>query len=382
MPVPVFPLYRGLDAPECPDPSVMNMGLWFERFFHDYEPGFGKVRKPAEPTDGSWLRNLQTNALGARSELQAKADKIQQLAASQGGQVCIYQCTAPFVTGMGNPHPLENGFTWHPTLGTPYLPGSSVKGLVRAAIEIAYEGDDKPALLQRWFGTAKKGDVAEASGCFIFLDALPTKPCELKAEVMTPHMGKWYEKGGKNPLHKEVQPGDWHSPVPVGYLTARNLSLQFAVLPRAGNAQAAQELEQVWQALDYALQWLGAGGKTAQGFGVMKLDPTIEQERQQVQQKALAKAAEEAAKANMSPIELEIHQCLSERTDPNLGEIPALLNALKAGRWEGDTKLAIAQHLKGLMEAAKKWKPETKAKKPEKDGEHQSTLLVMRWLKG
>ena len=46
MSVPVFPLYRGLDAPERPNPSVMNMGLWFERFFYDYEPGFGKVRKP------------------------------------------------------------------------------------------------------------------------------------------------------------------------------------------------------------------------------------------------------------------------------------------------------------------------------------------------
>ena len=373
-----FPLYQGLHAPEKPDASQMNMGLWFERYFHGYESDFSKVQQPART---QWLHDLNNKEVGDPEALRKKTEAIYQMAHAHHGQAKVYRCTAPFVTGMGNPHPLENGFTWHPTLGTPYLPGSSVKGLVRAAIEVAYEGDDQPALLQRWFGTAEKGDVAEAGGCFIFLDALPTTPCKLMAEVMTPHMGKWYEKGGKNPMHKEVQPGDWHSPVPVGYLTARNLSLQFAVLPRAGNAQAAQELEQVWQALDYALQWLGAGGKTAQGFGTLKLDPTIEQERQQALQKAQAKQAEEVAKQSMSPIELEIHQCLSERTDPNLGEIPALLNALKAGRWEGDTKLAVAQHLKALMEAAKKWKPETKAKKPEKDGEHQNTLLVMAWLK-
>jgi CRISPR-associated protein Cmr6 len=54
----------------------------------------------------------------------------------------------------------------------------------------------------------------------------------------------------------------------VGYLTARDLHLQFAVLPRPG--VAADALELVWQALDYALQWLGAGGKTAQGFGTMQ----------------------------------------------------------------------------------------------------------------
>ena len=272
MSVPVFPLYRGLQAPLAPNPGAMHLGLWFERFFHGYENDFAAVN-----TEGrsAWLRQLDLKQVGARSELQAKAEKIQQLAASQGGQARIYQCTAPFVTGMGNPHPLENGFTWHPTLGMPYLPGSAVKGLVRAAVELAYQGEDKPALLKRWFGTEAKGDVPETSGSFIFLDALPVAPCALVPEVMTPHMGKWYEKGGGDkkkdktvPLANDTLPGDWHSPVPVGYLTARDLHLQFAVMPRPG--VAADALELVWQALDYALQWLGAGGKTAQGFGVMQ----------------------------------------------------------------------------------------------------------------
>lgn len=375
----VFPLYHGLDAREVPDTNRMNVGLWFDRYFHGYADDFSQVDKGART---EWLRGLNTDALGNAKELSLKTEAIHQLATAYHGQAKVYRCTAPFVTGMGNPHPLENGFTWHPTLGMPYLPGSSVKGLVRAAIEIAYAGADKTALLQRWFGTAEKGDVAEASGCFVFLDALPTAPCKLVAEVMTPHMGKWYEKGGKNPAHKEVQPGDWHSPVPVSYLTARDLSLQFAVLPRAGSAQTAQELEQVWQALDYALQWLGAGGKTAQGFGVMKIDNSLEQERQAQQEKIQAVLAEKKAKESMTPIQLEIHECLQERTDKNMGEIPALMNALKAKRWEGDMQITIAQHLKGLMEQEKKWKPETKAKKPEKDSDYQNTLLLMRWIKG
>ncbi len=373
----IFPLYQGLNAPNKPDPSKMNMGLWFDRYFHGYADDFSQVDKDART---KWLRHLNTDSLGNAKALRQKTEAIYQMALSQGGQTRVYLCTAPFVTGMGNPHPLENGFTWHPTLGMPYLPGSSVKGLVRAAIEVAYEGGDRDELLKRWFGTAEKGDVAEASGCFIFLDALPTEPCKLVADIMTPHMGKWYEKGGKDPLNKEVQPGDWHSPVPVGYLTARDLSLQFAVLPRAGNAQAAQELEQVWQALDYALQWLGAGGKTAQGFGVMKLNNAIERERQAQQEKAQAALAEEKAKESMTPIQLEIHQCLKERTDPNMGEIPALLNAMKAKRWTGETKLAIAQHLKKLMQKDNKWKPETKAKRPERDHDYQNTQLVKSWI--
>ena len=267
MSAPVFPLYRGLQAPLAPNPGAMHLGLWFERFFHGYENDFAAVN-----TEGrsAWLRQFDLKQVGTRSELQAKAEKIQQLAASQGGQARIYQCTAPFVTGMGNPHPLENGFTWHPTLGLPYLPGSAVKGLVRAVVETAWQGEDKAGVLQRWFGTEAKGDVPEHSGCFIFLDALPTAPCALVPEVMTPHMGKWYEKGGKTPPDKTNLPGDWHSPVPVGYLTARKLQLQFAILPRANLATAQQDIDGVWQALDYGLQWLGAGAKTAQGFGLME----------------------------------------------------------------------------------------------------------------
>jgi len=43
--------------------------------------------------------------------------------------------TSPFVTGLGNEHPLENGFAFINPYGLPYLPGSSVKGVVRSAAE-------------------------------------------------------------------------------------------------------------------------------------------------------------------------------------------------------------------------------------------------------
>ncbi|MCB1975385.1 MAG: type III-B CRISPR module RAMP protein Cmr6 [Burkholderiaceae bacterium] len=265
-----LPLYQGLHAPSQPQPATMHMGLWFERYFDGYASDFGEVDKDAR---GNWLKALKTQQLGSKAALQDKAAKLQQLATAQGGQARAYHCEGNFVTGLGNPHPLENGFLWHPTLGMPYLPGSAVKGLVRALVETAYHGDDRNAVLKRWFGTEEKGQVADASGCFIFFDALPIQPCELRPEVMTPHMGKWYEKGGKTPQAADTQPGDWHSPVPVGYLVARKLTLQFAIAPRAG-AVAPERLQaetaNVWLALDRALEWLGAGGKTAIGFGRME----------------------------------------------------------------------------------------------------------------
>ena len=45
------------------------------------------------------------------------------------------QSIAPFATGLGNEHPLENGFSFLNPYGLPYLPGSGVKGVVRRAAE-------------------------------------------------------------------------------------------------------------------------------------------------------------------------------------------------------------------------------------------------------
>ena len=43
--------------------------------------------------------------------------------------------TAPFATGLGNEHPIENGFAFLTPYGLPYLAGSGVKGILRRAAE-------------------------------------------------------------------------------------------------------------------------------------------------------------------------------------------------------------------------------------------------------
>jgi len=50
---------------------------------------------------------------------------------------------APFVTGIGEQHPLENGFAFYDPHGIAYLPGSGAKGVVRhAAEELALAEED------------------------------------------------------------------------------------------------------------------------------------------------------------------------------------------------------------------------------------------------
>jgi len=49
--------------------------------------------------------------------------------------VCHLKATSSFVTGMGLDHPIENGFAFLDPYGLPYLPGSSIKGVLRRAAE-------------------------------------------------------------------------------------------------------------------------------------------------------------------------------------------------------------------------------------------------------
>jgi CRISPR/Cas system CMR subunit Cmr6 (Cas7 group RAMP superfamily) len=44
--------------------------------------------------------------------------------------------TSPLVIGIGGAHPSEVGLTFHWTLGVPYLPATSIKGLCRFALEV------------------------------------------------------------------------------------------------------------------------------------------------------------------------------------------------------------------------------------------------------
>ena len=76
-------------------------------------------------------------------------------------------------------HPVENGFAWHPTLGMPYLPGSSIKGLVRAWAREHAEDSPAPDTMTRLLGGPGR------AGSVCFLDAVPTAPAQLEADVIS-----------------------------------------------------------------------------------------------------------------------------------------------------------------------------------------------------
>lgn len=179
---------------------------------------------------------------------------------------------ARLIAGLGYDGPLEVGFSIHPLYGFPYLPASSLKGVARAYAELVLKPkqDVTEADITAIFGSPeKKPERAKEFrvGCVRFFDACPTAFPELVVDVLTPHFSDYYMKGDV--------PGDWHQPVPTPFLAvAEGQPFRFHLAARADSpggeiteAQASLYLKQAAEWLEAGLKELGAGGKTAAGYG-------------------------------------------------------------------------------------------------------------------
>jgi CRISPR-associated protein Cmr6 len=255
-----------------------NLGLVWNKFFNKWEDNFSTA--PGGPEKTEWINKFAGKTAGDAGRLKAETGRLEALAKSLGGTCEPFTATAPFVTGTGLEHPVENGFAWHHTLGVPCLPGSSVKGLIRAWAGHWEQGDETE--ITRIFGSpADDGGV----GSVIVFDALPMRPVDLIAEVLTPHDGGWRQGNAD-------APSDWHSPVPIPWLAiAPGAEFLFAIAPRPGAEEGGtDDAETAMGWLNEALEWIGAGARTAVGFGrfldkggleVWKCEEKAEKQREQ-----------------------------------------------------------------------------------------------------
>lgn len=272
-------------------PGEANLGLVWNKFFD----GWGENEDPeqersgnrsdagrkdksgeafSEPAGGpakqAWIRKFAT-PVGERDALETASARLQRMVRALSGICEDYTTTAPFVTGTGLEHPVENGFAWHHTLGVPYLPASMVKGLVRAWAEHWLKRE--AAEISRIFGSAAD---AEGVGSIIVFDALPTARVTLMSEVLTPHDGGWRQ--GKAPA-----PSDWHSPVPIPFLVVKpGAQFRFAVAPRPGARAGHEDATLFMGWLKEALDWIGAGAKTAVGFGRFLQKDAFDQQQEEM----------------------------------------------------------------------------------------------------
>lgn len=243
----------------------------------------------------------------------------------QGAMLTLHaRAVAPFTTGLGNEHPLENGFAFLNPYGLPYLPGSGVKGVLRQAARelIGHHWGSH----QGWTDGAidallgKTGDTTDAEGAtelqrgaLTFWDVLPQIEGDaLQVEVMTPHQSHYHQNGATP--HESGQPNPIHFlTVPPGSKFAFHVHCDLAFLARLSPELAD---DGAWQrllnaAFVHAFQWLGFGAKTAVGYGAMAedLDARRASELRAAERRAAAQAAaREQALSEMSPQQREQHE--------------------------------------------------------------------------
>lgn len=243
-------------------------------------------------------------ALSKRQQAQASACPSHQLLRLHATAV------APFTTGLGNEHPLENGFAFLNPYGLPYLAGSGVKGVLRrAAQELAsgqwgasdwsqdqrHEVHDKQGQrlfdasdLDVLFGHEALNGENHLRGVLGFWDVIPQiAGNSLMVEIMTPHQSHYYQQ---KDTAGSTNPHDSGSPNPISFLTVPPQSqLAFHVVCDHDRLQhLAPDLahNERWKALltqafEHAFAWLGFGAKTSVGYGAMISEDMLEKQQEE-----------------------------------------------------------------------------------------------------
>ncbi len=285
-----IPLYKGANPPSQL-PRKGNVGLWYDKYYNKWNDDWSL--EAGDKLD--WISTVAK--VGRGSLLQEKWQRIMQLIEDLRGENLFFRTRGRFVIGLGRNNPVESGFSWHYGLGVPYLPGSSVKGMVRAWVElIACDRKYNRQELERVFGST--GDSGEV-GTVIFFSALPYQPVLLEPDVMTPHYGPYYREEGP--------PADWHKPIPIPFLTvAAKQVFGFPLAPRRPAHE--EDFKRALQWLEEALDWIGAGAKTAVGYGRFERDKALEEMIDKERKERLAAKERKRELAEMSPLGREMEE--------------------------------------------------------------------------
>jgi len=200
---------------------------------------------------------------------------------------------------------LENaGICLHPHFGSPYIPGSAVKGVARHAAwaETQSETDD----MKRIFG------CQDTLGTVAFLPAVPRGKVALVTDIISCHHKDYYS--GKSPQATDNEP-----PNPQFFpATEKGATFCFTIVPQRRGAAGDVEMAKAW--LLKALTEYGAGAKTGAGYGWFCFDAEADaRERKRLadaEQKRQEAAQREQALASLSPVDRATEEILALAQEP------------------------------------------------------------------
>ena len=267
----------------------VNFSLYFQRMVRwgkcgddkdwkiESDKGFENKRNDTK-TDlcdkGNSLLPFSNSLLKKRKEMQ---DEYIGSLFRQGVRTFTFRAktATPLITGLGSGHPTETGMILDRNTGVPYIPASSIKGVLRlaCAVNLARANEqyangivpENDKTLVKFFGSTVQNGENQTRGQLIFFDAFPAKSVRLKLDIMNPHFGKYYSGEHKQPVETE-------SPVPIKFLAVRE-KIEFvfncAFMPlKAGETCGKEEIDKLFKT---AFEEIGFGGKTAIGYGRFKV---------------------------------------------------------------------------------------------------------------
>ena len=189
--------------------------------------------------------------------------------------------------GLAGGGMLETGCAIGHSHGAPYIPGSSVKGVVNAYARERFDAErreDGRAVCDELFGAPATADrPAGLSGLLTFHDAwwVPESADHpLAPEIVTTHHPDYYRnEGGNTGEGKSTEPTDFDSPVPNAQIAAHG-AFRFVI---EGPPVIEGPLPAAWlvlaeQILVAALSIRGAGAKTRTGYGLFGTEAVVEAE--------------------------------------------------------------------------------------------------------
>lgn len=243
-------------------------------------------------TDSDKLHTLLANSL-KKTELNTQI----KLAAKAMAESAVYEIkcfhmdqTWNMVVGLGTTSVSETSMTLHHIYGVPYIPGQTLKGIVRSYIICEFfESNEEAAMkneLFTWmFGREEIADkdgknFDSRQGSLIFFDAAPIfkNDAKYKIDIMTNHHMKYYEKNDIKYLN------DSEHPNPIRMLVISGAEFAFRIAVKKKNADCPnlklyfeEHVNGISTLLDSAvrytkaaLQFHGAGAKTSVGYGLFK----------------------------------------------------------------------------------------------------------------
>lgn len=190
-----------------------------------------------------------------------------------GTLTAIVRTKGRFVTGLGAAGPLDIGIRLHHTYGTPFLPGSGLKGLCAHYCDRVWgtEGSyfkkgskqdvdaESKSAYEQIFGTTESAGLLIFQDAWAVPDSLTHPNGGLVLDVMTPHHTKY----GTNP---DEPPSDFDSPIPIPFLSYSG-KLLIAISPNGEGQSSGQWMRLALELAKHALGSWGAGAKTRSGYG-------------------------------------------------------------------------------------------------------------------